>query len=129
MPAADDLAVVDLVELGELLTADPSPLRSFSIDPSKLTLPGVWCRVDALAEENLRGLTIRTTLHLIVGEADWDRALSNLAPLWNGLKAQLREHGGSSGDSTLVGVILPGSQTPLPAVAVPFDFTTTQESE
>lgn len=133
---ADDLQLADLTQLGQLLVGDPadpdnpSPLRSFSIDPSKVNaLPGVWCRVDSLNENNLRGLTISTTLHLIVGEADWDRALKNLAPLWNYLKGQLRNVGGSSGPSLLRGVILPGSQTPMPAIAVPFDLMTTQESE
>jgi hypothetical protein len=127
---ADDLQLVDLETLGTLLTGDGSPLRSFSVDPSKVSaLPGVWCRIDSLNEGNLRGLTIRTTLHLIASESDWDRAIDNLAPLWNLVKSRLRDHGGSRDDSTFVGVILPGSQTAMPAVAVPFDLTTTQESE
>lgn len=126
---SDDLQLDDLTELGALLIADPSPLRSFSVDPSKVQLPGIWCRVETFNENNLHGLTIGTTLHLITGEADWDRALKNLAPLWNYVKAQLRPLGGSRDASIVTGVVLPGSQTPMPAIAIPFDLTTTQESE
>lgn len=129
---SDDFNVADLADLGALLTADPSPLRSFSIDPAKVTaLPGIWCRVDALRQENLHGLTLGVTLHLITTEGDWDRSLTKLAELWNSIKATLRPVDGvsSRGDSTLVGVTLPGSQTPLPAIAIPLDLTTTQESE
>lgn len=129
MPAASDLEVADLDQLGVLLTTDPSALRSFSVDPSKVQLPGIWCRVDQLDEDNLSGLTVSTTLHLIVADADWDRAIANLAPLFNQIKEQLRALGGITGPSRLVGVTLPGSSTPMPALAVPFDLTTTQESE
>lgn len=129
--AADDLQLADLAELGDLLVADPSPLRSFNVDPSKVQLPGIWCRIDSLGVETLRGLTISTTLHLIVGDADWNRSAGNLAPLFNHVKGVLRGLDGAdiTGPATVTGVILPGSQTPMPAFALPVNLTTTQESE
>lgn len=131
MALPSDLNPADLVALGALLAPEGGPARSFSIDPAKVTLPGIWCRIDGLAFAQLRGLAIKTTLHLVIADTDWDRALTNLAPLLNHVRGvidadpDLGDIG--PGDVRLVGVPLPGSTTPLPALAVPYTLHTTQE--
>lgn len=130
--AADDFNPADVDELLALLVEQTS-LRSASTDPSKLgALPGCWARIDALRYENLAGLTVALTLHLIVGEQEVGRALAALAPLLNELvpvlnRSDLELGGGPTGDVRVVRVPLPGSTTGLPALAVPFDLNTTQE--
>lgn len=121
-----DLNFADLDELAQLLV-EVDGVRSANVDETKVQTPGVWIRVDGISLDTLAGLTIKTTLFLIVSERDRPRALVELQTLFNKVMPVLRNIGGPTGDTTTAGVVLPGSQTPLPALAVPLDLLTTQE--
>lgn len=120
--AGHEVSFTELDQLAALLAAVEG-CRSASVDPGKVKLPGVWIRHDSLGFR-LGGATHKLTLHLITPEREQGRALPELAALFNALSAQLHQLGGPSGDLQLVGVVLPGSSTPMPALAVPLDLIT-----
>ncbi len=117
----------DLVELCTLLKA--GPIKSASTDPSKVQpLPGVWVRVDSINAGTLAsGCDIATTLHLIIGDRGWDSAWDKLGERLGDVLAVINEIGGPSGPIVPVGVVLPVSATPMPALAVPFILHTQPE--
>lgn len=123
--ATDDLNLDDLDDLVALVKA--AGVRSVELDPAKVNAPGVWVRFDGIATGTLSGLTLRTTLFLVVPEQDRKRAGKALQELFNKVVPVLRTIGGPSGDTTPAGLALPPSQTPLPALAVPMDLLTINE--
>jgi hypothetical protein len=127
--ATDDLNVADLDELVELLKAtDPAgeTIRSVSLDPSEVNVPGIWVSLTGVGPHTLAGVTISLTLYLIVEDAGFARTLGRLADLYNLVRPALP---GPPGVATRSGVVLPGSTTPMPALAVPFDMLTTNPEE
>lgn len=133
--AADDFNPADLDELvAALRGADPTHelIRSVSLNPDEVQLPGVWVRFDQLEEDVLAGLTVRVTVHMIVSSAGgFARQLAGLAELRNLVKPVLATYGGPAGPTTRVGVILSTSAgaQPMPALAVPLDLSTRQPEE
>lgn len=129
--AVDDFNPDDLDELVDALKgADPSGeiIRSVSIDPDELQLPGVWVRFDGLTDNLLAGVTVNLTLFLIVPNAGGiKRVLAALAGLRNTVLPVVRTYGGPNGPTTRSSVLLPGTTpTPMPALAVPLDLLTSQ---
>lgn len=112
----------DLVEL-----LKDAGIRSVDTDESKINAPGVWIRLDTIRQTQLTGLTLGLTLFLVVGDTDKRRALKGLQDLWNEVIPVLAAIGGPTGPTTRAGLILPGSTTPLPALAVPLDLLTINE--
>lgn len=120
------LAFDDLDELAGRFKA--AGVRSVELDPAKVNAPGVWLRVDTLDQGELAGdVTFGITVHLIVPERGVRRGLDELGVLYNTVAPVLAGIGGPTGQVRLVGVQLPGSSTPLPALAIPIDLDTTQE--
>ncbi len=111
-----------LVELTEALEA--AGVRS-SLDPSDLNLPGAWVTVESIQAANLAGsLTLGTVVYLIAPDQDYRRAMEALADLYNravGPTAVVTP----DGPVVPQGVILPDTSTPLPALRVPVNITTT----
>ncbi len=124
MPEPDDFATADLDELLTDLRA--VGFRGVDLDPTKALPGGAWVRIDGLQPDTLAGLVVEVTVHLLVPERDHGRTLDALAVAYNTAKPVLREFG-PLGVATLTGVVLPGSQTPIPALAVPVTINTTQE--
>lgn len=133
--AVDDFNPADLDELVEAINAtDPTHelIRSASLNPDEVQLPGVWVRFDELEEDNLAGLTVRVTVHLIVPNAGgFARQLAALAELRNTVKPALDTFGGPTGPTERLGVILSNSAgaQPMPAFAVPLELSTHQPEE
>lgn len=131
--AVDDFNPADLDELvAAIKAADPTgeAIRSASLNPDEVQLPGVWVRFDGLAYDQLAGLTVRVTLHLIVGNAGgFSRVLGKLAALHNLVKPVVAGYGGPTGPTTRTSVILPTNTQPMPALAVPLDLLTSQPEE
>jgi hypothetical protein len=130
--AVDDFNPADLDELTAAIKgADPTGelIRSASLNPDEVQVPGVWVRFDGLAYDVLAGLTVKLTLHLIVPNAGgFARVLGKLAELHNLVKPVVAGYGGPSGNTTRTGVLLPGnSSNPMPALAIPLDLLTDQE--
>lgn len=125
--ATDDLNFDDLDALIALLkAADPGHelIRSVSVDPSEVNVPGIWVAVEGIGPHTFAGVTIRTTLYLIVPDGDIRRVLTKLADMFNLVRPALP---GPHDPATRAGVVLPSSTTPLPALAVPFNLLTTNE--
>lgn len=130
----DDLNPADLDELATALyDADPTHelIRSATLNPDEVQLPGIWIRFDGLGAGTLAGLTVRTTLHLIVPNAGGvARVLGKLAELYNVARPVIAGYGGPSGDVLRTGVLLPSNAAqPMPALAVPLDLLTSQPEE
>lgn len=113
----------DLDALAAVLVA--GGVTSVSVDAAEVNVPGVWIRFDGVAETQLAGLTVNTTLFLIVGDGDSRQVLTRLAALYNQVAVALRPLGGSAGPATRAGVVQAAGTIPLPALAVPFDLLTT----
>jgi hypothetical protein len=122
-----DLDFTNLDDLAQMLTE--AGVRSVSTDPAKVNTPGVWIKVDGIGDNLLAGVTIRTTLYLIVPDQDVRRALTALAAMYNTVYPVLRSVGGPTGPIRTTGLVLPNSQTPLPALAAPLDLLTTPNTE
>lgn len=132
--AVDDFEPTDLDELVEAIkAADPTHelIRSVSLNPDEVKLPGVWIRFDGLDDNLLGGVTVNLTLHLIVANAGgFARVLAGLAQLRNLVKPVVVGYGGPNGRTTRTSVILPGNtSTPMPALAMPLDLLTSQPEE
>jgi hypothetical protein len=100
-----------------------------SYEPADLkVLPGVWIRVDAidllstLADGHTR---VPVTLHLVTRTKPIEKALGDLLPMLDAVCSVLTP----AGDVTITGVVLPGSQTPMPALAVPYELRTIPTEE
>lgn len=122
----------DMDELGQLLTtaAGKARLRSCTVDSSKLLTPGAWLRVNKVRHELLDGsYVVDTTVHLVVPESEPARAHTRLSELFDVLRPTL-EHAGWSGDSiAFTGLLVPGSSTPLPALAIPVELHITESED
>lgn len=98
-------------------------INSASFDAADVkVLPGAWVRIDAIDVVDVLadGCTrVATTIHLIIGSKPVGAALKDLLPLLDSLCEVLTP----TGDVALVGVNT-GLQTPLPALAVPFEMRT-----
>lgn len=116
----------DLRELGQLLgTAAPAPaLRVVTSDPSKVLTPGVWLRFDRARHDKLSGgYSLDVTAHLVVPDQGVPRAHKQLSELFTTLQPTLEQVGYTGDSLAFVGLVLPGSSTPLPALAVPLTLT------
>jgi hypothetical protein len=119
----------DLDALVELLKADQDleVVRTVSLNPDEVQLPGVWVRLDTIGgPSTLAGLALNVTLFLIVAEAGgFARILGKLAPLYDAISAKLDAAGLAYGPATRTGVILPANvSTPMPALSIPVTVPT-----
>lgn len=122
----------DLRELGQLLVTASNgggqPLRSVVVDAAKLVTPGCWLRVDSIRMETLAAShTVATTVHLVVPDSDPERAHTRLSALFTALRPTLETVGYSGADIAFTGLLIPGSSTPLPALAIPVELHITEE--
>lgn len=116
-----DFDPADLAALVELVAAAEG-IKTASAEPADLSrLPGVWIRLDGIDYDRLGdGSTIAATVHVIVGEQDFTRALTQLAPLVDAVRGQLAAAGIPATDRAVpVAVTLPGSEAGCPAFALP----------
>lgn len=115
----------DLRDLGQLLgTAVPGPaLRVVTSDPTKVRTPGCWLRFDRARHDVLSGYSLDVTAHLVVPDQDVPRAHKQLSELFTSLQPTLEQVGYTGDNLAFVGLVLPGSSTPLPALAVPLTLT------
>lgn len=128
--AADDFNPADLDAVLDILRAEPDPIPA-ELDPVKVRrLPGVWLRFDGFTHDQMHGLSLNTTLYVVVPESDRIRATNELADLWNRIKAKLRAAGLEVFDQVRpASLILPTSTTGRPALAVPLEIPTCQTEE
>lgn len=126
MPGTD-LDFTNIDDLADMLKA--AGVRSVTTDPGKVNTPGVFVKVEGLGDNLLAGVTIRTTLYLVVQDKDVRRALTALADLYNLVYPVLHQLGGPNGEIRTTGLVLPNGQTPLPSLAVPLDLLTTPNTE
>lgn len=132
--AHDDLNLADLDELVDLIAGttrdevgevvEPGDIEA-SLDPGDLNLPGVWVALDGWTKSRLRGAELDCRLFLIAPDINPRDAASELAALFNKVKARISP----VGRVTTELVAIPGTDgRPLPALAVPVRITTVQES-
>lgn len=120
----------DLRELGQLLgTAVPAPkLRSVTSEPTKVDTPGCWLRFDRARHDLLSGgYSLDVTAHLVVPNQETWRAHDQLSDLFTDLQPTLERVGYAGDGLAFVGLVLPGSSSPLPALAVPLTLTIDSE--
>lgn len=120
---ADLDALVELLKNGQ----DLEVVRSVSLNPDEVQLPGVWVRLDTIGgPATLAGLALNVTLFLIVAEAGgFGRILGKLAPLYDAITANLDGASLAYGAATRTAVILPGNvSTPMPALSLPVTVPT-----
>lgn len=125
MPTTD-LNPADLAQLVTELVA--TGVRSVSFDPAEVNTPGVWLRLDGVSFSQLAGLGVKLTAFPVVGDTDPTRAVTELAGLLNQIAPVVLKYGGPTSDVLTTGLLLPGSQKALPALAVPLQLLTTQET-
>lgn len=115
----DDLTFGPVEQLVDLLNAVEG-VRATQ-NPADLTPPGVWVTVDAVNPLTVGGqLQLECSVWLVVGDADYRRAFTKLAELYNKVTTI-----GLVPDGPVVpqGLILPGTpSTPLPALRVPVNL-------
>lgn len=124
--ATDDLDFANLDQLTQLIK--DAGVSSVSTDASEVRTPGVWIRLVSIPPGTLAGLTLRLTVNVVVANSTTrTRTESALADLFNQVMPVITEVGGPSGDITPIGLVLPGSQTPLPCLSIPLDLLTTNQ--
>lgn len=113
----------DLDELAQLIrAAAPAPqLRSATSDADKLVTPGCWLRFDRARHDLLAAgaYSLDVTAHLVVGDQAASKAHKALSDLFTILQPTLEDAGYTGDALAFVGLVVQGSQTPLPALAVP----------
>lgn len=120
-----DLDFADLDQLATVLT--DAGVRSVSMDPAKVNLPGVWIELTGVDLDVLEGVTIKVNLVCLAGDTDPRRAAGQLAGLFNKVVPAIADLGGPAG-TTLPGTyVFSGSTAALPGLAIPLDLTTTTE--
>lgn len=127
MPETAELDFKNLADLAGVLTA--AGIRSADTDPANVQAPGVWIRFDGVELDNLAGVTILATLHLIVPKSTFTTVQTQLADLFNQVVPALAAIGEQpTGTTRPTAVALPGNAAnPLPALAVPLELLTTKE--
>lgn len=105
--------VDELVDLCK--TLDP-PL-GVSMDPADVEPGrGGWLAIEEIRTANAAGdLELRCQLYLIAPDQDPRRALAALTPMLNSLRTKVTP----DGPVVPIGVVMPHSPTPLPALRVP----------
>lgn len=123
----------DMDELGAALVGASSgdtKLRNATVDAAKLLTPGAWLRVNNVRHELLDGsYVVDATVHLVVGETEPRRAHGRLSSVFNQLRPLLESIGWSGASLAFTGLLVPGSSTPLPALAVPVELHITESEE
>lgn len=90
-----------------------------SMDPQEVNPPGGWLAVDELPRINLAGdVRLDCFLYLIAPDTDPERSLETLVPLYQQLLTILTP----DGTPQTIGVVLPDSGTPLPAIRIPVNL-------
>lgn len=88
-----------------------------ALDPADLNLPAAWVSVEGLQAANLRhDLAVDVAVYLIAPDQDYHRALEALGAMFNAVVPEVFT---PDGRVTPSGVVLPGSDTPLPALRLP----------
>lgn len=119
---------LDFGNLEILATAlEDAGVRSVSIDPGDLNLPGVLIQVTGIGQDLLAGCTIKTNLLLLVDDVKPKQTAQQLQDLYNLVVPVVRGYGGPTDDSVMGKWVLPGQPTPLPGISVPLDLLTTSE--
>lgn len=119
---------LDFANLDQLVTAlKAAGVRSASIDPAELNLPGVLIEVTGVSLDLLAGVTIKLNLVCLVSDDKPKQAAKQLQALFNKVADVARAHGGPTDDSTVGRWVLPGSAAELPGISVPLDLITTSE--
>lgn len=111
-----DLTVAAIDELVDVCKALDPPL-GVSMDPKDVEPGrGGWLSLDEIRTTNVAGdLELRCNLYLIAPDHDPHRALAALAPMLNSLRTRVTP----DGPVVPIGVVMPHSPTPLPALRVP----------
>ena len=123
--AVDDLNFGDLDELVEVLRGGGVEADT---NPANLNLPGVWVAVRAVTPA-FNGLTLSVRLFAVVGNVDPADVGPEFARLYNDSRTALAAVGVQITDTaTIEGVLMPGYDQPLPALAIPLDLHTAQEA-
>lgn len=118
-----DLTTAPIDELVELC-ADLAPPLAVSMDPADVNLPGAWLNLDEVRPLNVAGdLELRCSLYLIAPDQDPKRALGILGPMLN----RFRTVWAPDGPVVPMGVVMPHSPTPMPALRVPVYLHTESE--
>lgn len=121
--ATTDLDFANVDQLVVLLKA--AGIRSASIDPAELNLPGVLIEITGVGQDLLAGCTIKTRLICLVADDKPKQAAKQLQTLFNQVAGVARTLGGPTDDSEVSRWVLPGSAAELPGIAVPLDLLTT----
>ena len=108
-----DFAVLD--NLAAALVA--AGIRSASVNPADVLLPGVWIQVAGVELDLLAGHTIGLNLVAITGDTGPARSMADLAETFNKVVTVIDP----TGQSRMVSVTLPGNP-PLPGLSIPFDL-------
>ena len=111
-----------------LLAAPDNAIRSASMDPAEITVPGVWLRLTGL-DYTLSGAPLQLQLVMVVGDTDGGvRTARELAKLHNAVAAVLDDpelglYVSINGLPTAATAVLSDTGTPLPALVVPITLS------
>ncbi len=110
----------DLIAACEAL----DPPLAVTMNPADVNPPGAWLNIDQIRTLTLSGeLELQCSIYLIAPDQDPKRALATLAPMLTRFRAVWIP----DGPVVPMGVVLPDSPTPLPALRVPVYLHTESE--
>lgn len=120
----DSLHFTPLVDLVSLLRA--AEMRA-DLDPAMVNLPGAWVTCEGFQATSLGGgMTLFGVVYFLSPDLDAQRALQNLADLYNQVVPSVFT---PDGPVTIQAVQLPDTTTELPALRVPVNLFTTPTPE
>lgn len=121
----DELTTVGQL-LVDLLAAPDDAVRSASMDPAEIVVPGVWLRMVGL-DYTLGGAAVQAQLVLVVGDTDGGiRVARELVKLHNAVCQVLQDsevYVSPNGATTAATAVLSDTGTPLPALVVPVNIS------
>jgi hypothetical protein len=111
-------------ELDLLVTALRDAGLNADLDAQNLTPPAVWVQLESIAHSILSGgMVLRCRLYAIVGDGPTGTVLDNLDALYETVLDVVTPN--TDTDTTVAGVVLPDTSTPLPALQLTVDLPTT----
>lgn len=116
----------DLDELVAVITGEGESADPASLDPTDLSMPGSWVRLDSIRRRTLQhSAQLSCTVFVIAPNVSIPQVLTVLSPLAGRVADRLALARIPAPVWTATNVAVPGYDQPLPALSVPVTINTT----